>query len=172
MILENADIKVEYELDELGNVVKSTVSKQELGQLETIPPKKLTKYSYVDKENNINLDYKIITESEFQLKVTGFNAPNNIEWLKLLMWLCEDFIELVEVEGSCLYVYLEEDFLGEGEELDQEILDILSKDFIHNIKDFKQKGSKEFIVNTVRQFNNSSYEEVKALIMYINSALI
>lgn len=176
MILENADIKVEYELDELGNVVSSTVSKQDThkNKLETIPTKfergKINYYKYTDKD--ITLDYRIICRmADFKVKVTGFNLLR-VEELKLLMWLSADFVEYVLIdEDGYLKIGLEEDFLEEDEDIEPELIDALSKDFIRNIKIFKDKGIREFIVDIVNQFKHSSFDELKLLITYVRSAL-
>ena len=176
MILENADIKVEYELDGLGNVVRSTISKQDTrtNKLETTPRKfergRINDYKYTDKD--ITLDYKIICrKSDFKVKVTGFNLPK-IEELKLLMWLSADFVEYVLIDDdNYLKIGLDEDFWEEGEDIEPEFIDALSKDFIFNIKTFKDKGIREFIFDTIYQFRGSSVDELRLLISYIKSAL-
>lgn len=168
MILENKDIKVEYELDEKGNIVTSTISKQKVVKKETAL-ERLKEYIYVDQEVGITLEYDVKTDTVFKLNVKGVNIPNMAE-LKLLVWLVENYVESVTISNG-LYVHIEDSFLNDDEVIDKELLDLFSESVIDNIKEFN-KGKEEFIFNTIfHQFKGCSFDELRQLITYIKGVM-
>lgn len=167
MILENKDIKVEYELDEKGNIVTSTISKQKAVKKETAL-ERLKEYIYVDQEVGITLEYEVKTDTVVKLNVKGTDIPNLAE-LKLLVWLVEDYVESVTISGG-LYIHFEELFFDDDEVIDKDLLDLFSEGLIDNIKEFK-KGKEEFIVGTLHMFEGAPFSELKQLVMYIKDAL-
>lgn len=167
MILENKDIKVEYELDEKGNIVKSTITKQKSVKKETAL-ERLKEYFYVDQELGITLEYEVKTDTVVRLNVKGVDVPNLAE-LKLLVWLVEDYVESVTISDG-LYVHFEELFFNDDEVIDKDLLDLFSEGLIDNIKEFK-KGKEEFIVGTLHMFEGAPFSELKQLVIYIKDAL-
>lgn len=167
MILENKDIKVEYDLDEKGNIITSTITKQKSVKKETAL-ERLKEYIYVDQEVGITLEYDVKTDTVFKLNVKGVNIPNLAE-LQLLAWLVEDYVESVIINDG-LHVHFEELFFNDGEVIDKDLLDLFSEGLIDNIKEFK-KGKEEFIVGTLHRFEGAPFSELKQLVMYIKDAL-
>ena len=164
MVLENEDIKVEYELDEKGNIITSTVVKKNSAENKNAL-KRLDKYSYEDKVLGIALKYYVVTDTVFRLKVIGSNVPN-LKELRPLVWLVEDYVEsVVIVGGEDLYVHVEEHFLDNGV-IDKELLDLFSEELLENIKEFK-KDRIEFILGTLGLFRNSTPSELRQLIYYM-----
>ena len=167
MILENKDIKVEYDLDEKGNIITSTITKQKAVKKETAL-EKLKEYLYVDQELGITLEYEVKTDTIFKLNVKGVDIPNLAE-LQLLTWLVEDYVESVIINDG-LHVHFEERFFNDDEVIDKDLLDLFSEGLIDNIKEFK-KGKEEFIVGTINMFKGAPFRELKQLVMYIKDAL-
>lgn len=167
MILENKDIKVEYELDEKGNIITSTITKQKAVKKETAL-ERLKEYLYVDQELGITLEYEVKTDTVVKLNVKGIDIPNLAE-LKLLVWLVEDYVESVTISDG-LYIHFEELFFNDDEVIDKDLLDLLSEGLIDNIKEFK-KGKEEFIVGTLHMFEGAPFSELKQLVLYIKDAL-
>lgn len=167
MILENKDIKVEYDLDEKGNIITSTITKQKSVKKETAL-ERLKEYFYVDQELGITLEYEVKTDTIFKLNVKGVDIPNLAE-LQLLAWLVEDYVESVIINDG-LHVHFEELFFNDGEVIDKDLLDLFSEGLIDNIKEFK-KGKEEFIVGTLHRFEGAPFSELKQLVMYIKDAL-
>lgn len=167
MILENKDIKVEYELDEKGNIVTSTITKQKSVKKETAL-ERLKEYLYVDQKLGITLEYEVKTDTVVKLNVKGTDIPNLAE-LKLLVWLVEDYVESVTISDG-LYIHFEELFFDDDEVIDKDLLDLFSEGLIDNIKEFK-KGKEEFIVGTINMFKGAPFSELKQLVMYIKDAL-
>lgn len=167
MILENKDIKVEYELDEKGNIVTSTITKQKSVKKETAL-ERLKEYIYVDQELGITLEYEVKTDTIFKLNVKGVDIPNLAE-LQLLTWLVEDYVESVIINDG-LHVHFEELFFNDGEVIDKDLLDLFSEGLIANIKEFK-KGKEEFIVGTLHMFEGAPFSELKQLVLYLKDAL-
>ena len=167
MILENKDIKVEYELDEKGNIVTSTITKQKSVKKETAL-ERLKEYLYVDQEVGITLEYEVKTDTIFKLNVKGVDIPNLAE-LQLLTWLVEDYVESVIINDG-LHVHLEELFFNDDEVIDKDLLDLFSEGLIDNIKEFK-KGKEEFIVGTIGMFKGAPFSELKQLVLYLKGAL-
>lgn len=167
MILENKDIKVEYELDEKGNIIKSTITKQKSVKKETAL-ERLKEYIYVDQELGITLEYEVKTDTIFKLNVKGVDIPNLAE-LQLLTWLVEDYVESVIINDG-LHVHFEELFFNDGEVIDKDLLDLFSEGLIDNIKEFK-KGKEEFIVGTIEMFKGAPFSELKQLVLYLKDAL-
>lgn len=167
MILENKDIKVEYDLDEKGNIITSTITKQKSVKKETAL-ERLKEYIYVDQELGITLEYEVKTDTIFKLNVKGVDLPNLAE-LQLLTWLVEDYVESVIINDG-LHVHFEELFFNDGEVIDKDLLDLFSEGLIDNIKEFK-KGKEEFIVGTLHMFEGAPFSELKQLVMYIKDAL-
>ena len=168
MILENKDIKVEYELDEKGNIVKSTISKQKAVKKETAL-ERLKEYFYVDQELGITLEYEVKTDTVVGLNVKGTDIPNLAE-LKLLVWLVEDYVESVTISDGWLYIHFEELFFDDDEVIDKDLLDLFSEGLIDNIKEFK-KGKEEFIVGAIGMFKGAPFSELKQLVIYIKDTL-
>lgn len=167
MILENKDIKVEYELDEKGNIIKGTITKQKSVKKETAL-ERLKEYLYVDQEVGITLEFEVKTDTVVKLNVKGVDIPNLAE-LKLLVWLVEDYVESVTINDG-LYVHFEELFFNDDEVIDKDLLDLFSEGLIDNIKEFK-KGKEEFIVGTLHMFEGAPFSELKQLVIYIKDAL-
>lgn len=162
MILENEDIKVEYELDEKGNIITSTVVKKNSDENKSAL-KILDKYIYIHEKSGIVLEFEIITDEVFKLKVNGTNIPR-LEVLKPLAWLVEDYVESVFISDE-VYVHVEDYFL-DGGEFDKELLDLFSEGFIENIQEYK-KGREAFVLNTLEMFRNSTPSELRKLIYYM-----
>lgn len=171
-VLENNEVKLEYEISPSGSVIKSIVTRKDNWEVVESNYRKYTvdkplligtTYTYTNSDwkecgFELKLDYTIKTENSFTLDFNPKRLYNNDISQNLLCFIIytsfEDIVDVIPNSDNTLEVILDKDLCRIGILcFDKDFFEVFSRGLIDEIKSYDEsKSGIDYVVETINGF--------------------